>query len=185
MKVLDLGCELGHVFEGWFGSEDDYLDQRARGLLTCPMCASSAVSKRLSAPRLNLGAPNQELGSSVAESKQASQRAQGNAPSAPTGDASTAPATAEQQSLQSAMLAAAAADPAFAKAWMSMAKRVMANTTDVGDKFTEEARKMHYGETQERGIRGHATAQQALELQEEGISVMPLPLPDALKGPLQ
>ncbi|MGA1725517.1 MAG: DUF1178 family protein, partial [Burkholderiaceae bacterium] len=56
MKVLDLACEVGHSFEGWFGSEDDYLDQRARGLVTCPACGSATIEKKLSAPRLNLGA---------------------------------------------------------------------------------------------------------------------------------
>lgn len=56
MKVLDLGCTQGHTFEGWFGSEADFQDQHARGLVTCPVCGDAAVSKRLSAPRLNLGA---------------------------------------------------------------------------------------------------------------------------------
>ena len=54
MKVFDLGCDAGHAFEGWFGSEDDYAQQKARGLLECPFCASHEISKRLSAPRLNL-----------------------------------------------------------------------------------------------------------------------------------
>ena len=56
MKVLDLQCRHGHVFEGWFGSEDDFQSQRERGLVQCPMCADSHIEKRLSAPRLNLGA---------------------------------------------------------------------------------------------------------------------------------
>jgi hypothetical protein len=185
MKVLDLGCEMGHVFEGWFGSEDDYVDQRGRGLLTCPVCSSSVVSKRLSAPRLNLGAVGPEGSAPSGESDASKQRALAQNVSKPAGDVPVASGPSESWSLQGAMLAAAAADPGFAKAWMAMAKRVLSNTTDVGEKFTEEARKMHYGETQERGIRGQATAQQAMELLEEGISVMPLPLPDALKGPLQ
>ena len=54
MKVLDLQCAQHHVFEGWFGSEDDYQSQLTRGLLTCPMCGDASVSKKLSAPRLNL-----------------------------------------------------------------------------------------------------------------------------------
>lgn len=56
MKVLDLQCEHMHVFEGWFASEDDYANQHARALITCPVCSSADVSKRLSAPRLNFGA---------------------------------------------------------------------------------------------------------------------------------
>ena len=56
MKVLDLQCAHMHVFEGWFASEQDYLSQQARAMMCCPMCGSTAVSKRLSAPRLNFGA---------------------------------------------------------------------------------------------------------------------------------
>jgi Uncharacterized protein conserved in bacteria len=55
LKVFDLQCENGHVFEGWFASHDDYDTQRERGLLTCPMCGAARVDKRVSAPRLNVG----------------------------------------------------------------------------------------------------------------------------------
>ena len=55
MKVLDLQCSQGHSFEGWFGSQSDYDAQRARGMLTCPVCNDSDIVKKLSAPRLNLG----------------------------------------------------------------------------------------------------------------------------------
>jgi len=164
MKVLDLACAHGHVFEGWFGSEADYLDQRGHGLLECPLCGNAEVSKRLSAPRLNLGIQT------------------------PAADASAAPSAVVPSSpakSSTALLAAAAADPEFAKAWMEVAKRVLAHTTDVGDKFADEARRQHYGEAEERGIRGRATPEQTQELLEEGIAVMPLPLPEALKGPLQ
>ena len=54
MKVLDLQCAHQHVFEGWFASENDFLSQRERGLVECPVCANVAITKRLSAPRLNL-----------------------------------------------------------------------------------------------------------------------------------
>src|SRR4051794_27440725 len=56
VKVLDLQCSSGHGFEGWFGSEDDFQSQLARSLVECPLCGDKAVQKRLSAPRLNLGA---------------------------------------------------------------------------------------------------------------------------------
>lgn len=56
MKVLNLRCGAQHVFEGWFGSEADFQDQHARGLVSCPMCGNAAIEKMLSAPRLNLGA---------------------------------------------------------------------------------------------------------------------------------
>lgn len=54
LKVFDLECEHGHLFEGWFGSHEDYDAQQARGLVTCPVCASASITKRLSAPRLNV-----------------------------------------------------------------------------------------------------------------------------------
>ena len=56
MKVLDLHCPAGHVFEGWFASEGDFQNQLQRQLVQCPMCGDSDVTKRLSAPRINLGA---------------------------------------------------------------------------------------------------------------------------------
>ena len=70
-------------------------------------------------------------------------------------------------------------------AWMQMVQKVMAHTEDVGERFAEEARKIHYGETEERGIRGQASREETEALLEEGISVLPLPIPKGLKGPLQ
>lgn len=69
--------------------------------------------------------------------------------------------------------------------WMRAVREVIAKTEDVGDRFAEEARKMHYGETEERGIRGQATPEQTEALLDEGIAVMPLPMPAALKETLQ
>ncbi len=69
--------------------------------------------------------------------------------------------------------------------WLKMARRIMAETDDVGPKFAEEARKIHYGEVPERGIRGQASPEQTQALIEEGIAVLPLALPEALKEPLQ
>lgn len=54
LKVFDLQCETGHVFEGWFGSREDYDSQRERGLLSCPVCDSSKVERKVSAARLNV-----------------------------------------------------------------------------------------------------------------------------------
>lgn len=54
LKVFDLQCDQGHVFEGWFASHDDYDSQRERGLVACPMCDSKQITKRLSAPHLNV-----------------------------------------------------------------------------------------------------------------------------------
>jgi len=59
MWVAELACDLGHRFEGWFGSRDDFDEQQRRGLVSCPTCGSHAVDRCLSAPRLNLGAAPQ------------------------------------------------------------------------------------------------------------------------------
>ena len=150
MKVLDLQCSQQHSFEGWFGSEGDFQDQLGRGLVECPLCGDVAVSKMLSAPRLNLGAAQNE----------------------------SAPPPPQQQVV-------AAPDKTMQAAWMKMVRHVMANTEDVGSRFPEEARRMHYGETGERGIRGQASPDETQALLEEGIGVLPLPIPKALKEPLQ
>ena len=150
MKVLNLQCNHAHGFEGWFASEDDFQGQLARGLVECPMCGDTGISKLPSAPRLNLGAS--EPGAPAASAKQ------------------DVVATPNAQ---------------MHAAWMELVKQVMANTEDVGERFADEARKIHYGETEERGIRGQASREETQSLLEEGIAVLPLPVPKGLKGPLQ
>lgn len=145
MKVLDLHCSQNHGFEGWFASEDDFQSQLARGLVECPLCGDTAVTKKLSAPRLNLGATQPESAQEVVSMPDASLQA----------------------------------------AWLKVVRHVIANTDDVGERFAEEARRIHYGETEERGIRGQASKEETQALLEEGIGVLPLPIPKALKGPLQ
>ncbi len=68
---------------------------------------------------------------------------------------------------------------------MRAVQHVMTHTDDVGTQFAEEARRMHYGEAEERPIRGQATADEAKALHEEGIEVQALPMPAAIKGPVQ
>lgn len=162
MKVLDLQCSLSHSFEGWFGSEDDFQQQLARGLVECPLCGDTAVTKMLSAPRLNLGAPEPRASSDVQQGK-------------PTGQG---PDTQGRNDVMNAP------DAAMQAAWLKMVRHVMANTDDVGDRFADEARRIHYGESQERGIRGQATVKETEALLEEGIGVLPLPIPKVLKGPI-
>ncbi len=70
-------------------------------------------------------------------------------------------------------------------AWLETVRRVVANTEDVGERFAEEARRIHYGEEPARGIRGQVTPQEREALREEGIETMSIPLPAALKGPVQ
>lgn len=159
MKVLDLQCRNQHLFEGWFASEDEYASQSQRGMVQCPVCSDPGVVKKLSAPRLNLS------GAREPKTANGEQTALANTAAVP-GRASDAEA-------------------ALASAWMAMARHVVANTVDVGKEFAEEARKMHYGEAEVRGIRGQTTLEQAQELVDEGIAVVPLLLPEALKGPLQ
>ena len=79
----------------------------------------------------------------------------------------------------------AAPDATMQAAWLKMVRHVMANTEDVGERFAEEARRIHYGETEERAIRGQASREETEALLEEGIGVLPLPVPKALKGPVQ
>lgn len=164
MKVLDLHCPLGHVFEGWFASEDDFQNQLQRKLVQCPVCGDHDVTKRLSAPRLNLGA-------------------QPSAPRTPAGSgreaAAQLPPAAELSSQAREHLQALQA------AWMQWSRKVAANTENVGNRFAEEVRRMHYGEIDERAIRGQASPQQAMELMEEGIGVIPLALPEGGSGKLQ
>jgi hypothetical protein len=150
MKVLNLRCSNGHGFEGWFASDDEFMEQNGGGALQCPLCADSVITRLPSAPRLNL---------SGAREKQ------------PEGTAAPAAADAQGSELQAL--------------WMKAVRHVLSHTEDVGERFAEEARRIHYGEVPERGIRGQVDAQQRDELIEEGIEVFALPLPRALDGPLQ
>lgn len=70
-------------------------------------------------------------------------------------------------------------------AFIKAVRHVLANTDDVGDRFADQARAMHYGDAEPRSIRGQATQREAVELIEEGIDVMALPMPAALKETLQ
>ncbi len=143
MKVLDLQCTLGHVFEGWFGSEADFVEQHQKSLVHCPLCGDPAVSKKLSAPRLSLSGSRE-------------------APPAPSANSS-----------------------AVTDALQALVKKLVSEATDVGSDFAEEARKMHYGESESRGIRGTVTVDETQALADEGIEVLALPIPIAPKGRLQ
>ncbi|MDO8250697.1 MAG: DUF1178 family protein [Rhodoferax sp.] len=90
-----------------------------------------------------------------------------------------------EASAQQDVVATAEPEQALQAAWMAVARRILAKTDDVGTRFAEEARKIHYGEIKERGIRGKASREETESLIEEGIAVMPFPLPEALKGQLQ
>jgi hypothetical protein len=69
--------------------------------------------------------------------------------------------------------------------WLRAMRQVLNTTEDVGERFPEEARRIHYGEVEERGIRGKASREDADALRDEGIEIVALPVPEAIKGPVQ
>ena len=201
MKVLDLACQHGHGFEGWFGSEDDFQSQLARGLVQCPICDDARITKKLSAPRLNISGAKRPEATSAPNSSETQAGGSGNSASDATNSialhADPMP-THGSKSMENDSKSADAShplhalmrNPEFQAAYMEMAKEVLAKTDDVGNDFAREARKIHYGKDKDkqrgsRGIRGQASHDETMELLDEGIDVMPLPLPSALKNTLQ
>ena len=148
MKVLDLRCGAGHTFEGWFASADDYDSQRERGLVDCPVCGNAELMRLPSAPRLNLsGARAPE-----AAPAQASPPARGAVP--PT---------------------EMAVHGSAAQRFVEAVAELLKNTQDVGSRFAEEARRIHYGESDAKAIRGQTTPEEREALADEGIEVFTLP----------
>ena len=136
MISFDLRCSDGHVFEGWFGSSQDFEEQKDRGLLSCPMCGDEHVEKALMAPN-------------VASRKES--------------------VSSQELNPQKMMVML-----------RQMRKEVEKNAEYVGPKFAEEARKIHYGETDMRDIYGESTPEESQELADEGIEFARIPwVPDA------
>ena len=135
MIVFELICAHRHRFEGWFASADHFVGQKARGLLSCPVCSDSRIEKLLTA---KIGRPDAEPSPEVAQ------------PVAP------------------------AARPAGLH---EMIDAILLNTENVGRNFPTEARRIHRKEARQRSIRGIATGEETRDLLEEGIAVMPLPIP--------
>lgn len=177
MKVLDLQCDQFHTFEGWFGSEADFQTQLGSGMLVCPVCGSAHIAKKLSAPRLNLRASSQPSEAMAASKAVASDRT-GRGGDNPPASGSVSPA-----------MPAGRHEPGAGPDWQAQFLRaireVVQQTEDVGDQFTEQARRMHHGEQAARAIRGKASVADAMALIEEGIDVLPLPDLPGLKEPLQ
>jgi hypothetical protein len=155
MIVFDLKCEHDHQFEAWFKSSSAYDEQKASGFVTCPFCESKEVSKAPMAPNVAAKGNQSVRGSAPVEVEKPEV-------SEPvlsgTGDPKLTELAAEAQKV-------------FAK----LKSHVEDNCDYVGEKFADEARKMHYGESEERGIYGESTKEEAIELLEEGIDVMPIP----------
>jgi len=177
MKVLNLRCSSEHGFEGWFGSEDDYLNQQQRQLLQCPLCGDPSITRLPSAPRLNLSGRQEPRQLQTQAADKGADPGSAEGAEAASSGAVTAPSTPGGQ------MSARATD--LQAAWMHAVRQLMDKTEDVGDRFAEKARRIHYGEETERGIRGQATAEEREALREEGIETMAIPIPLALKGPLQ
>ena len=152
MILYNLICHKGHAFESWFPSSTAYDKQAKRGLVSCPACGSAKVEKAIMAPRL--ARKDKSTSASVAPVEEAAQ--------APSPVAMLSPQEQE-----------------FRTKLKELREHLTANADNVGKKFPEEARKMHYGEIEHRSIYGEATAQDAKALHEEGIEFHPLPvLPD-------
>jgi hypothetical protein len=151
-------CEKGHDFESWFQNSAAYDKQAKRGLVTCPQCGSAKVEKAIMAPRLS------------ATAKKRGAPIQAPALAAETSTTPAAPAPVAMISPQ---------EQEFRAKLKELRDHLTKNADDVGPKFPEEARKMHYGETEHRSIYGVASPEEAKDLSEEGIEFHPLPiLPD-------
>jgi hypothetical protein len=160
MIRYSLICDGKHDFEIWFKNSADYDKQSKRGLVTCPACGSAKVEKALMAPSLGRGT---KKGAAVREI----------AIEAP---APETPAPAENKT---PVAIVSPQEREFRAKLKELRDHLTKNADNVGAKFPEEARKMHYGEAEHRSIYGEASPQEAKELLEEGVELHPLPvLPD-------
>ena len=153
-----LVCDKSHGFESWFADSSAFDKQAKRGLVTCPHCGSPNVEKAIMAPRL-AGARKRKAPVETSMPEAATVVA---TPEAPAPVAMMSP---QEQEIRGKL--------------KELREHLTKNADDVGKKFPDEARKMHYGEIEHRSIYGVATPDDAKELAEEGIEFHPLPiLPD-------
>ena len=172
MISYNLSCNHGHAFECWFSSSTDYDDQQERGLVRCPYCDSSTIKKALMAPNVTAKSNQQKPTGLNVEYK-----AEQIAPSETQLD--NLPALAQQQTNQqiTAQMAPEMQEmmgEAIAE-MRKFQKTVETNCDNVGDGFANEARKIHYGEAEPRGIYGRTTDKEAEELVDEGIEIAKMP----------
>lgn len=154
-----LACDNGHEFESWFPSSASYDAQAAGGFVSCPVCGSAGVEKRMMAPSLGRkGASTKEAPSAPRENEAA--------PALPV------PATQPMALMSERDMAV--------RAMMRAVREHVTKTADyVGPTFADEARKMHYGDIEHRSIYGESTPDDTRALIEEGIEIHPLPtMPD-------
>jgi hypothetical protein len=156
MIVFDLSCQPhAHRFEGWFGSSDDFAQQQARGLVTCPTCGSADVIKAVSAP--NLGRKGNQLSSPTRQPEPVAVPHQTSAPLPPEA-------------------------VAMLKTIATMQAEALKSSTWVGTRFADNARAMHYGETDSVPIHGETTPEEARALIDEGVEIAPILFPIAPPG---
>ncbi|WP_108810830.1 DUF1178 family protein [Sphingorhabdus sp. Alg231-15] len=160
MIVFDLVCrDGGHQFEGWFGSSTDYEKQLQAGLIDCPSCGCTSVDKAVMAPNVGIKG-NQRAGSQ------------------PVTTNAQEPASADEvgQSVSNQVAVSAEYQELIGKLAQAQAK-MLEQSEWVGSDFPEQARAIHYGEKDIVPIHGTASAEDAAELEDEGIELTQLPLP--------
>lgn len=163
MIRYSLICDKGHEFESWFADSAAYDKQAKRKLVSCPACGSVKVEKALMTPRLSSSAKKRAIAPMPVEAPPPETPSpEAAAPETPAPVAMMSP---QEQELRSKL--------------KELRDHLTKNSDNVGTKFPEEARKMHYGETEHRSIYGVASPDEAKDLAEEGIEFHPLPmLPD-------
>ena len=168
MIRYSLVCERRHEFDIWFKNSADYDKQRKRGLVTCPACGAAKVEKAIMAPSL---ARSTRKGAPAPASDAP-------APEPPASETSTPQAPAPPEN-KTPVAMISAQEREFRAKLKELREHLTKNAENVGGKFPEEARKMHYGEIEHRSIYGEASPQEAKDLHDEGIEFHPLPiLPD-------
>jgi hypothetical protein len=157
-----LACHKGHSFESWFADSAAYDKQAKRGLVTCPQCGSVKVEKAIMAPRV-AGARKRGTAQEITIApEKALNTTQGAAQDTTQDTTNVAVMSPVEQELRAKL--------------KELREHIVKNADNVGEKFPEEARKIHYGETEHRSIYGVASLEDAKELAEEGIDVHPIPL---------
>lgn len=168
-----LTCANEHRFDGWFRGSGDFDRQVNAGLVTCPACGDDTISKALMAPRVATSRAREKAAQEV---HQAMARARQVLGSADKDSAQENAVDGEVLDGTPALLKDAPAPvKAHVEAVRAVRREVEARTENVGQRFAEEARKMHLGEADARPIRGQASLQEAHALDEEGIEVFLLP----------
>jgi hypothetical protein len=166
-----LVCDQHHEFESWFANSAAYDKQVKRGLVTCPSCGSAKVEKALMTPRLARShSPSRQEGPEEAHQSPQKKETPAHRPAEATPDAVSRPAPVAMMTSQ---------EKELRRKLRELRDHLVKTAEDVGSRFPEEARKMHYGEAEHRSIYGVASAQDAEALHEEGIAFSALPvLPD-------